>query len=131
MSRPDQRVICRAASLALFGVLWFILGARPARAEGCHVADRPTLGLTFSWEAGSERAAVPPPTIQTIPLVRRPPCSQATPGPKLPELLISSCALLTRTTSAVPGLSGPLAAPPRGLTSCLLATRLDRPPRVV
>ena len=45
-------------TLALLGLLWVSIAARPARAMGCHAPERPALGFAFAWE-------VPPAPVPT------------------------------------------------------------------
>jgi hypothetical protein len=62
-------------------LLLALLGASPevcpAVAAGCHVADRPALGLTIDWNApGAGSVAAIPPTAR----LGRLPCSKHSPG---------------------------------------------------
>jgi len=131
LRRSDATWWYRATILALFGALWAGLGVRSASAAGCHVADRPTLGLTFSWETTPERVAAPVATARPTPLVRRTPCSDAVPGPKAPDVSAASSAVVPRNRSNSPAWSEAFAAAEPGLSSRLHAARLDRPPRPI
>lgn len=77
MPRPRPTNLTRPATLALAMLVWFALpiGARPARAAGCHLPDRPVLGLdraerpdrrTPAW-ALLERGELAPPILTRVP----------------------------------------------------------------
>ncbi len=66
--------------MGLFGLA---LAPGESRADGCHVPERPVLGLTIDVFGGTAARAEPP-TSHATPAgraVRRTPCSPLTPGP--------------------------------------------------
>src|SRR4051812_308280 len=75
-----QTRLYRVALLALFGALGVLVDARPAHAMGCHVGDRPVLGLStamesaISGQADTARIAHPSPRLRPLP------CSGDIPG---------------------------------------------------
>jgi len=107
------------------------LGSRPASAAGCHVRERPVLGLTFSEELGGGHPATPeahadarPPAFVPIPCSGETPSSTAGDTPAPPSATRPSA---DQTPPAPGGVTPPYAdrcAKPR-----LDAERLDRPPR--
>jgi hypothetical protein len=123
------------AALAV-GLLWLTVGpaAREADAQGCHVPDRPALGLDHpGLLLGLAPAAEPTRATSTpAPAARlgRPPCSRELPGSPTPPVLPDAPAL-------VPAATDPPAVPAAraSATECArprprhLADAPDRPPR--
>lgn len=46
MIRPSRRTVARFLTIALVGVVWLCVDARPVSASGCHVELKPTLGIS-------------------------------------------------------------------------------------
>jgi hypothetical protein len=114
----------RRSPLVLACGVWLVVCQGEARSAGCHAAERPTLGLSLSWEPETTV-----PTAEVIPprLVKTP-CSAEMPNTP------------TRTSPSPPGLA--LAVPPPlettgvrladsplSLLAQIRPSRLDRPPR--
>jgi hypothetical protein len=129
VSRSRPMPLNRLGILVLTGILCSTAAARPARAAGCHVPDRPVLGTRLSWEQepsddlGPTMAALAPPVLTHLPC----------PG-EIPHLL--------SPTTVPPALVGPASAglDLRAFSEALrgqesrghvppLPARLDRPPR--
>ncbi len=125
MPRPGFPNLSRSVLLALIALS--PLGARPARAAGCHVPDRPVLGAGFqsrlsAWELADSVQVAPP-------IVKRLPCPGEVPHATVVVVLpiAADHAAMTEDEPSLPCRSivnGDDAEmpPPR-------ASRLDRPPR--
>ena len=91
MPRFLTRFPARLAALALLGLAAGSIGVREASAMGCHVEEKPILGLSTSWDDLTRPIGIAE-TPHPAPRVARLPCSADLPGS--PE----------RFTPAVPGL---------------------------
>jgi hypothetical protein len=119
--------------LALAMLVWFgsSLGARPARAAGCHVPDRPVLGVNSTGQddphiaawALQDRGAVAPPALTRLP------CPDQTPhAPMTSTVPMDASGLATvMTVPAVRYLS--FGAVDADEIPDPHPFRLDRPPR--
>ena len=128
VSRWGQTRLYRVALLALFGALGVLVDARPAQAMGCHVRDRPVLGLSTSLESAisgqpdTAWIAHPSPRVRAAPVLgRHPRCAGTTPPsePLAPPTPFTLEPAEARPIHGDATPSRPLAIP----------TRLDRPPR--
>ncbi len=131
MPRPALTDLTRLALLALALLASSPLGARPAQAAGCHVPERPVLGMRHSghgearlraWELADLRRIAPP-------IVTHLPC----PGdvPHSPIVVdVSVMAACTASSDLEPPLDSELT--PLGDDAEVIPPaplRLDRPPR--
>lgn len=67
------RLVCLAALVCL------LCSARPARASGCHVSDRPALETKLSWEQDQAAPAAARASARTAIALNRPPCQSEVP----------------------------------------------------
>lgn len=119
--------------LALAVLVWLLspLGDRPARAMGCHVPDRPVLGMDKSEGAGTHVAAwaMIDPNPAAPPVLSRVPCPGETPQVPVVPVSQMGAACLARL--------GTMDETPVGSFHTVEAVdrlyahpfRLDRPPR--
>lgn len=118
--RPLQRLFC--LGLVLVGSS---LASAPALAAGCHVPDRPVLGLTAGWLAGDVPGAT-----TTHAVMGRRPCSGVTPVSAslgLPARDLAASSIRPLTDPAAPrDRVIPTSDPLRPLRVVL---RTPRPPR--
>jgi hypothetical protein len=128
--RPGLSNLSRPAILALAMLVSSPLGTRPAQAAGCHVPERPVLGMRYSSQEGARLQAWDLTEIRRFPpSLTQLPC----PGeiPHSPIVVNASVlAACLATADVEPPLDSELAPigddaeaiPPRPF-------RLDRPPR--
>lgn len=133
MPRPGPLILSRPAMFALAMLVWLALplGARPAQASGCHIPERPILGVNpagfhdrhiAAWSLHDRTEAAPP-------VLTRVPCPGETPRPTVIPIATVAAAWLSAIESpperptgsfhAIEDADGPDPRP----------FRLDRPPR--
>ena len=79
MSRSGLKPLkCQTGSL-IVGVLLVLVEAIPAGASGCHVPDRPVLGIRLSWEGDQGLNLGRTTETQAPPVLTHPPCSGEVP----------------------------------------------------
>ena len=116
------------------GLLWIIAGPAANRADamGCHVPDRPALGLDHASLLLGEPAALDRAPDASDPPARlgRPPCSQELPGstPSTVATEIPSPDLVTAYTPPDPGVRLPAETQP-DQRPLHIADTPERPPR--
>jgi hypothetical protein len=116
----------------MIAVFWLALAgpellARPAKAAGCHVPDRPVLGLSATWMV----ASAPGSDLANAAIGRRP-CSGEVPGGTLAASVISLVPAVTPEAPQTPLSAGKsrLAVEHGPLHPILDRTVRPRPPRV-
>ena len=131
MSRSGLRPSVRVAAFALLGMIWAFADARPARAMGCHVADRPTLGLSDPWgftslaEGATTGLLADRPTPRVFPK----PCSGDVPGSPERQGAAQSPALALAGAVADPPPYARFVIPDPLVRPIRLPDDRDRPPR--
>jgi hypothetical protein len=129
VSRTGPTLWSRGLSIALFWAIGMTLGARPAHSAGCHAPERPTLGLSFSWEL--ERPPAPTidrhdsPAPRYVPI----PCSGETPGTTVRDGSAHPVAALFVARFEPAPTCFRLVSAPSSLRLQFRHSRLDRPPR--
>jgi hypothetical protein len=115
--------------LALAMLAWLVspLGDRPARAMGCHLIDRPALGIdppghVAAWELLDRVDDAPP-------VLTRVPCPGESPQAPIVVTVANGAACPTTATVTPRGPSGLLPSAERQAGIEPPPTRLDRPPR--
>jgi hypothetical protein len=130
---PGPRNLNRPAMLALAIVVWLAspMGARPARAAGCHLPERPVLVAPLSWGRDGllEAWAITEEVPLAPPVLTRVPCPGEVPQVPVVTLLGASQAILP-TVETAPAIrrESVLAAAEIGPVEPH-PFRLDRPPR--
>ena len=79
MPQRLTRLPARLAALALIGLAAGAIGVREASAMGCHVEEKPTLGLSTTWDDLARPIGIAEST-HSLPRVARMPCSADLPG---------------------------------------------------
>jgi hypothetical protein len=115
--------------LALAMLAWLVspLGDSPVRAMGCHVPDRPAIGVdppdhVSVWEM-LDRGDVAPPVLTRVP------CPGETPQAPVVVTVATGAACLTTIQVAFRGASGLLPSVEELARIEIPLSRLDRPPR--
>jgi hypothetical protein len=113
--------------VALLGVIGPGVAARPARAMGCHAAERPALGLSSTWEAPAAilRVGHVEPTRAFVPV----PCTGDVPGSPTTAWPVERLSQEVVVLPPVAEAPRPRVPQPRLSHPSPLASRLDRPPR--
>ncbi len=75
VSRPGRWTLSRLATITLAVLVWSSLGARSARAAGCHVPERPVLGVRPAWDSQRHVEAWAITNAPAPPILERVPCS--------------------------------------------------------
>lgn len=129
MTRTGRELWFRIVAFALLWVLGLAWDGRCANASGCHAPERPTLGLSASWDRDTDLPLVLDPAPRREPRFVPIPCPGETPGrigvdrSAQPVALPAEGEPLALSSST----SNPVAPTP--LEFRLQCTRLDRPPR--
>ncbi len=123
-SLSADRSFCWRPSFASSG------SARTARAAGCHVADRPLLALTPTWERELAINLGSAPPVLAPPVLTHPPCQG-----EVPRLLEPAGTAAAASWEELVAIDRPARSPliPAGPPCAYcqpLTLRLDRPPRV-
>ena len=81
MPRPGPTTLSRPAMLALATLVWFAspLGATSAKAAGCHVPERPVLGMNATGPADDHAWTMADGVVVAPPVLTRVPCPGETP----------------------------------------------------
>lgn len=126
------RVLAAAIVVGSWGL--FGSGTPAARAQGCHSAERPVLGIGSSWESGLvalpeilsgiiEIRLVPPPALRKLP------CSGETPGSTYFGLSHVPALVSFTGTFSPPDPNAALSPTDSTVSPHQPADPLDRPPR--
>jgi hypothetical protein len=136
--RSDVKVPRPVRTHGYTGLVFILAGAfclwcasPPAFAAGCHVADRPVLKSTLSWERDPNFHVVTPPLVQAPPVLSHPPCQGEIPHVLESSLVTNGAACLDRSLVEPPPLSEPIQGRPRREHRQPPALRLHRPPRPI
>ena len=128
--RAEPAIFVRGSVLLLAAVICQLGGARTARAAGCHVADRPLLALTPTWERELAINLGSAPPVLAPPVLTHPPCQG-----EVPRLLEPAGTAAAASWEELVAIDRPARSPliPAGPPCAYcqpLTLRLDRPPRV-
>jgi hypothetical protein len=121
----------RLCVLTVLGLVWFAIDICPARAQGCHVPERPTLGYSTTSAADQfEIDSLWMPPFQSEVLVIPHPCSGNEALGSIPRSAAAAAIGELRPPGVVPCVSGWIA--PSGPTTRPRddSSRVDRPPRL-
>lgn len=133
MPRPRPTNLSRPAILALAMLVWFALpiGQRSARAAGCHLPDRPVLGMDSSGQSARHIAAwaMLDAGEAAPPVLRRVPCPGETPRTTVIPMVAAGAACLIDVVRPTDGASCPFVAFEDVKRLDPHPFRLDRPPR--
>ena len=105
--------------------------ARPSRAAGCHVQDRPVLQSTLSWDTDQSVKLAKSPIVQPPPVLNHPPCEGETPLAVSSSTLPAAGALSEHLRVELPDFYEPTLARSRQERPHPPSPRLDRPPRLI
>ena len=128
--RAEPAIFVRGSVLLLAAVICQLGGARTARAAGCHVADRPSLALTPSWERDLAINLGNAPPVLAPPVLTHPPCQGEVPRLLEPAGTAAAANWEVRVAIDRPGRPPLMPAEPLCEYCQPLTLRLDRPPRV-
>jgi len=129
VSRPGLIPLNRFEVLVLMGILSVLVAARPARASGCHVADRPVLGAALSWEQDQRLNLGVSAGPRAPHVLTHLPCPGELPDRLVISVLNADLACLSTDGRGPLALSESLRDPHQIERIEPLGCRLDRPPR--
>lgn len=129
MSRRSRTLIDRLAMTALAAIAISAAPGQPAVAAGCHVPDRPALGLPLALDLAGRIELPGRSHDQTPPIVRRIPCSGEVPSMPVVSSVLIGPAMLGAAGRDCPATSETCSTADVVVRPVPHALRLDRPPR--
>jgi len=129
VNRAEHSLWCRLV-LTLFGVLWAACGTKPANAMGCHIEERPTLGLTQPWETTLPHQLTLTESQDSAPSYVPFPCSSDTPERSETKAAVGDLALNPTVAPKTVVEAHPHFWEPALAVGIRIPVRIDRPPRV-
>ncbi len=128
MARFGSKRLFRVSILIILGALSVLAAPRTSRA-GCHVADRPVLGRSLSWERDQRMILEDNRTPEAPPIFTHPPCPGEVPYHFSPSILTLDIATPDSRRREVAIHSEPLFDVDEIERPTPPGCRLDRPPR--
>jgi hypothetical protein len=118
--------------VTVLGLVCVVIDARPARAQGCHGPERPTLGFSTTAAADPFDLAswLSPPDQRQVQVIPRP-CSGDLAHASVLDSAFAATALTPGPIRAIEPTSDWICAPDASTRPLDRPSRIDRPPRLV